>query len=163
MKRKSLMLGSILVIFLVGIGFTFWLYDNHKDMQMYERGVIYGYEDTLEIYEYLLSWQREIINEEDEELQGRLVALYQDVSFQLNPQHNTGELLKIAYVKNNPDSAIADYNFNGIVTPFALTLQEGDSKQEWIEAADNFAQAIEQMREELEVIKTELDLPPDEA
>lgn len=162
MKRNRLLAGVIVLLLVIGIGFSFWLYDHNKEMEMYQRGIIYGYENTLNHYEYLLSLQRNIINEEDEEHLTRMISFYQNLSFEFNPQRDTGELLKIFYVKSHPDSAVADYNFNDIIDPYARGLQ-GNSKEEWLRQADNFEQAIEQMRKELEVIKTELDLPPDEA
>lgn len=162
MKHKGKILTGVVILLILAVFFSLWLYDNHKDMQLYERAVISGYEDTLDDYEYLLTLQRDIINEENEELQTRLLELYEELSFELNPQNSTGELLKLYYVKNNPDSAIANYQFGDISDPFAHAL-EGQTEEEWITASNNFEDAIEQMRKELETIKAELDLPPDEA
>lgn len=163
MKPKVIMLAGVAVVLFITLFSSLWLYDNHQDLQLYHRTVIYGYEDTLEDYEYLLTLQRDIINEENEEFQARLLELYEELSFELNPQNNTGELLKLTYVQNNPDSVIADYHFLNISTPFALALREGETEEEWMAASNNFEEAIEQMRKELAIIKAELDLPTDEA
>lgn len=162
MKPKAMALAGAAVVLFITLFLSLWLYDNHKDLQLYQRTVISGYEDTLEDYEYLLTLQRDIINEENEEFQARLLELYEELSFELNPQNNTGELLKLTYVRNNPDSAIANYQFLDISDPFALALR-GETKEEWIAASNNFEEAIEQMKKELDIIKAELDLPPDEA
>ncbi|WP_088006931.1 hypothetical protein [Indiicoccus explosivorum] len=160
-KKASVVIGAMVLISVI-VFLSIRLYDMHTDKQLYQRAVIYGYEDTLRDYEVLLQVQRDIISEEDEEIQERLIDLYRKLSFEMNPQHNTGELLKLFYAQNNPDSAVADYDIRDILVPFSHTL-EGEGEEDWVRAANDFEEAIEQMREELEVIKAELDLPPDEA
>ena len=158
MKRKLLGIIGIAVFLIGGTIFSFWLYDNQKDMGMYHRGVLHAYDDTLADYKFLLSLQREIVAEEDAEVKELRFDFYEKIYRELYPQANAGETLKMFYVENNPDSAVADYDFYAVAdTVAAFNRAETDEARK--AAIDNFEKMIEQLEKELEIIESEMDLP----